>query len=166
EAASQGHEFTRDIGCLIKLADYAAKRSRKLYEAIFAYALFFQTVDRHQLAINYYDKILEFKPDTHQAWYNRGNALSALQRYEEAIGSYDRALEVKPDYHKAWYSKSLAYARLECIDVALENLARAVHIEPKVIELAKSNTDFERMRSHPRFQALIYGKPDSQSDDD
>jgi tetratricopeptide (TPR) repeat protein len=53
-------------------------------------------------AIASYDKALEFKPDDHQAWYNRGIALENLGRYEEAIASFTEALKVKPDYHDAW----------------------------------------------------------------
>jgi superkiller protein 3 len=45
---------------------------------------------------------VEFKPDYHEAWYNRGISLDNLGRYEEAISSYDKAVEFKPDYHEAW----------------------------------------------------------------
>jgi tetratricopeptide (TPR) repeat protein len=55
-----------------------------------------------------YEKALEFKPDDHQAWYNRGNALADLGHNEEAIESYDKALEFKPDYHQAWYGRGNA----------------------------------------------------------
>jgi superkiller protein 3 len=52
-------------------------------------------------AIASYDKALEIKPDFHEAWNNRGNALDNLGRLEDAIASYDKALEIKPDYHEA-----------------------------------------------------------------
>jgi tetratricopeptide (TPR) repeat protein len=44
-------------------------------------------------AIASYDKALEFKPDYHEAWNNRGIALGNLGRWEEAIASFDKALE-------------------------------------------------------------------------
>ncbi|MEM9245717.1 MAG: tetratricopeptide repeat protein, partial [Cyanobacteria bacterium P01_F01_bin.153] len=50
-----------------------------------------------------YDKALEFKPDLHEAWYNRGLVLGHLGRTEEAIASYDKAVEIKPDKNEAWY---------------------------------------------------------------
>jgi tetratricopeptide (TPR) repeat protein len=59
-------------------------------------------------AIASYDKALEIKPDYHEAWNNRGNALGDLGRLEEAIASYDKALEIKPDYHEAWYNRGIA----------------------------------------------------------
>jgi tetratricopeptide (TPR) repeat protein len=42
-----------------------------------------------------YDRALEIKPDYHEAWYNRGNALDKLGQYEQAVASFDRALEIK-----------------------------------------------------------------------
>ncbi|MFO7033163.1 hypothetical protein B9T07_25825, partial [Limnospira fusiformis CCALA 023] len=48
-------------------------------------------------AIFSWEKAIEFKPDYHQAWYNRGVALSDLGEYEKAISSYDQAIKFKPD---------------------------------------------------------------------
>ena len=59
-------------------------------------------------AISDWDKAIEFKPDDHDAWTNRGNSLSALGRNEEAIASYDKAIEFKPDLHEAWYNRGSA----------------------------------------------------------
>ncbi|NET69826.1 MAG: tetratricopeptide repeat protein, partial [Sphaerospermopsis sp. SIO1G2] len=59
-------------------------------------------------AICSFDQALEFKPDDHQAWYNRGNSLSNLGRYEEAIASYDQALEFKPDDHQVWNNRGIS----------------------------------------------------------
>jgi tetratricopeptide (TPR) repeat protein len=48
------------------------------------------------------DKAIEFKPDYHEAWNNRGSVLGYLGRFEEAIASYDKALEIKSDYSVPW----------------------------------------------------------------
>ncbi|MFM7883180.1 MAG: tetratricopeptide repeat protein, partial [Microcystis panniformis] len=72
----------------------------------------------HQMGKEYeqeiasYDRALEFKPDDHQAWNNRGSALDDLGRFEEAIASYDRALEIKPDFHEAWNNRGIALGNL------------------------------------------------------
>ncbi|MDT9227044.1 MAG: tetratricopeptide repeat protein [Limnospira sp. PMC 1279.21] len=34
-----------------------------------------------------YDQALKYKPDFHEAWYNRGEALSDLGEYKQAISS-------------------------------------------------------------------------------
>jgi tetratricopeptide (TPR) repeat protein len=41
-------------------------------------------------AIASYDKALQFKPDSHDAWYNRGVALKELGQLEKAIASHDK----------------------------------------------------------------------------
>ena len=53
---------------------------------------------RKEEAISSYDKAIEFKPDKHAAWSNRGLDLSVLGHHEEAISSYDNAIHFKPDY--------------------------------------------------------------------
>ena len=64
-------------------------------------------------AIASYDRAIEIKPDDHEAWSNRGNALRILGKNEEAITSCDKALEIKPDYDSAWFNwRILAEDRL------------------------------------------------------
>jgi tetratricopeptide (TPR) repeat protein len=53
------------------------------------------------------DKAIEFKPDYHEAWNNRGSVLGYLGRFEEAIASYDKALEINPHI-----LRSLEYVRI------------------------------------------------------
>ncbi|MDZ8257242.1 tetratricopeptide repeat protein [Nostoc sp. ChiQUE01b] len=83
-------------------------------------------------AIASYDKALEFKPDYHQAWYNRGIALRNLRRNEEAIASYDKALEIEPDNYQAWVSRG----------IALENLGRNEEAIASFTEALKVKTDY------------------------
>ena len=113
---------------------------------------------RLEEAIASYDKALEFKPDDHEAWNNRGNALGNLGRLEEAIASYDKALEIKPDDTSAFYNKACCYALHSQIDQAIHNLEKAINLNPdKYREMAKTDSDFDSMRSDTRFQALIQG---------
>jgi superkiller protein 3 len=105
-----------------------------------------------------YDKALEFKLDDHEAWYNRGIALGNLGRLEEAIASCDKALEINPDYHPAFYNKACYYALQSQIDQAIQNLQQAINLNPdEYREMAKTDSDFDSIRSHTRFQALIQG---------
>ena len=109
-------------------------------------------------AIASYDKALEIKPDKHEAWYNRGNALGKLGKWEEAIASYDKALEFKPDDTSAFYNKACCYALNGQVDSSIQNLQRAINLNPdKYREMAKTDSDFDKVRSYPEFQALIQG---------
>ncbi|MFN7382379.1 MAG: tetratricopeptide repeat protein [Dolichospermum sp.] len=84
----------------------------------------------YQAAISSYDKAVEFKPDYHQAWYNRGNSLDDLGRYEEAISSYDKAVEFKPDYHQAWYNRGNSLDDLGRYEEAISSYDKAVEFKP------------------------------------
>jgi len=57
-------------------------------------------------------------PTNTVAWYNKGNALSALKRYDEAIASYDRALALAPDSARIRKGRDRA---VECIKMSDPN---------------------------------------------
>ncbi len=81
-------------------------------------------------AIASYDKALEFKPDDHAAWNNRGIALDNLGRREDAIASYDKALKLKPDDHAAWNNRGLALVNLGRLEEAIASWDKALEIKP------------------------------------
>ena len=113
---------------------------------------------RVEEAIASFDKALEFKPDKHDAWNNRGVALGNLGRVEEAIASYDKALEFKPDDPGVFYNKACCYALHGQADLSIQNLQRAINLNPdECREMAKTDSDFDKVRSHPKFKALIKG---------
>ncbi|MEH2301802.1 MAG: tetratricopeptide repeat protein [Nostoc sp.] len=85
------------------------------------------TVKEYEAAIASYDQALKFKPDDHQAWYNRGNALLGLGRNEEAIASYDQALKFKPDFDSAWNNRGVVLCDyLQQYEEALTSFDKAI----------------------------------------
>ena len=86
--------------------------------------------ENHEEAISSYDKAVEFKPDNHQAWYNRGISLRKLGRYEEAISSYDKAVEFKPDDHEAWNNRGISLRKLGRYEEAISSYDKAVEFKP------------------------------------
>ncbi|NCQ99530.1 MAG: tetratricopeptide repeat protein, partial [Microcystis aeruginosa L211-101] len=119
---------------------------------------------RYEEAIASYDQALEFKPDKHEAWTNRGIALGNLGRYEEAIASYDRALEIKPDDHEAWHNRGNALDNLGRYEEAIASYDRALEFKPDLHEAwngrgwAICSLSKNRI-STPSLEALIYRKP-------
>jgi tetratricopeptide (TPR) repeat protein len=101
---------------------------------------------------------LKIKSDYHDAWYNRGVALGKLGRLGKAIASFDQALKIKPDKHEAWYNKACAYALQENIPLAIENLKQSMNLDSKYLEIAKTDTDFDKIRHTLSFQSLITEK--------
>ncbi|MGB7274890.1 MAG: tetratricopeptide repeat protein, partial [Geitlerinemataceae cyanobacterium] len=82
-------------------------------------------------AIASWDKAVEFKPDLHQAWVNRGAILcDYLGRYEESIASLDKAVEFKPDFHEAWNNRGVALGNLGRTEEAIASYDKAVEFKP------------------------------------
>lgn len=92
-------------------------------------------VEEYRSAISSYDKAVELKPNYHEAWYNRGNALRNLNRYEEAIASYDKAIEFKPDKYEAWFSRGVALSILGRNKEAVASFDKVIEFKPDKYEV-------------------------------
>jgi tetratricopeptide (TPR) repeat protein len=135
--------------------DQAVALKPDYYQAWYNWGLALASLGCYEEAIASYDKALAIKPDYHQAWYNRGNALNQLGCYEQALLSLNKAIELAPDSFSAHYDKACCYALQENIDLTLENLKQAINLNPECREMAKTDSDFERILPDQRFQALI-----------
>jgi tetratricopeptide (TPR) repeat protein len=112
------------------------------------------SLQRHKEAIAAYDQAIALKQ--YEAWINRGIALTKLQRYPEALKSYDTALAIKSDKHEAYYNKACSYALQGNVELAIANLKKAIKLAPaRYQKLAKTDPDFNKVRSDKRFQTLI-----------
>ena len=109
-------------------------------ELFFEQGLLHDSAEEYAKAIACYDKALEFKPDYHAAWKNRGNALGNLGRLENEIASYDKALEFKPDYHEAWYNRGVALGDLGRIEDAIASYDKALKFKPDFHLASKNRT--------------------------
>jgi len=110
---------------------------------------------RKEEAVQSCDRAVDINPDLYEAWYNRGLALSDLGRYEEALQSYDRSLQIQPDDADSYYNKACCYSLQKKIELAIETLQQAIALNSKYQEMAKTDSDFDRIRNDDRFRALI-----------
>jgi len=132
---------------IIKRDDYEAWNNRGV-------ALW--KLGQKQAAINSYNQAVKIKPDLQEAWNNRGVALLELGENKAAINSFDKAIKIKPNDGQAWYNKACFYALQGNVGLALENLKQAITLNPEEYrEMAKTDSDFDSIRSDQWFQALI-----------
>jgi tetratricopeptide (TPR) repeat protein len=61
-------------------------------------------------ALSHYQRVLDLKPDSAEAWFDVGEAHEALEHFEEAETSYKRALELEPDAIGYYYTLSQLYS--------------------------------------------------------
>jgi tetratricopeptide (TPR) repeat protein len=147
-----------DLGRLeeaIASYDQALKIKPDDHKLWFVRGIALVNLDRYEEAITSFDNVLKIKPDYHEAWVNRGAALSDLGRLEEAIASCDEALKIKPDDAISYFNKACYYALQENIPLAFDNLKQAINLDSKFLEMAKTDTDFDKIRNDSRFIDLI-----------
>ena len=60
------------------------------------------TLDRHDEALESFEKAVEVDPKHTSAWVGRGIALGQLGRLDEALASYDKGLEAHPEHAHVW----------------------------------------------------------------
>jgi tetratricopeptide (TPR) repeat protein len=77
------------------------------------------------------DVAIEFNPDFHQAWNNRGIAMNKLGRYEEAIASYDRAIEFQPNDYLYWCNRCFVLIKLGKLTETIAGYQQALKIQPQ-----------------------------------
>ena len=82
-------------------------------------------------------------------------ALDSLGKHKEAILSHEKAIEIDPESANAYYNLACCYALQNNLEKSLEKLSQAINLDSQCREDAKTDTDFDQIRSDRRFQDLI-----------
>jgi serine/threonine protein kinase/cytochrome c-type biogenesis protein CcmH/NrfG len=112
---------------------------------------------------------LELNPDDPRALYLGGGAMAKLGVVEhdeamvqEGLKMVNRTVELSPDEVGVLYNVSCIYATLGRADEALTLLERAVRNGYNHLAWLETDSDFDSIRQHPRFQALTRTVADRQ----
>jgi tetratricopeptide (TPR) repeat protein len=102
--------------------------------------LYNQGVARYELgylesALDCYDKVIEIKPDFHEAWINRSKVLDRLGRYQEATTNYCTAIALQSGNKKVlldyWHQRGDELTNLGQHKEAIAAYEKALEIDPK-----------------------------------
>lgn len=77
-----------------------------------------------------HDRAIELKPDSAQAWTNRGKTLNDLKQHEESLRSHDRSLALQPGYAQAWLNRGNSLKDLQRWEEAIASYEQAILAEP------------------------------------
>ena len=86
--------------------------------------------NKYDVAIEYYDRVLQVAPNDTETLFKKGEALFGLGNYEDAIQYNDKILELDPNDTGALDNKGKALDRLGRYDEAIQNYDKSLQIFP------------------------------------
>ncbi len=131
------------------------------YEAIYLLGLVSRQLGRNEesrdadaRASKRVRKHLELNPDDARAYVLGAGSLARLGEKEQSRQWCERALSLAPDDDAILYNAACALAMLDEDERALDVLQRAIDAGLAGGDWVVHDPDWERLRDHPRFQAL------------
>jgi tetratricopeptide (TPR) repeat protein len=108
-----------------------------------------------QLAVESIEKYLELNPDEARAYSLGANSAMRLGDKDRSKRWCQQAIELAPYDPLVLYNAACNLALLGEGEHALDGLERALEAGVAVGEWIKHDPDFESLRNHPRFQAIV-----------
>jgi tetratricopeptide (TPR) repeat protein len=99
--------------------------------ALFWHGTALNCIDRHEEALQYFDRALRFNARSAVAYVNRGIARHAIGRFDEAIDDYARAIEIAPSTLEAYFGRASSHLMRGDADSAMRDLDQALQLHPR-----------------------------------
>src|SRR5437667_2917539 len=108
-----------------------------------------------QQAVDLINKYLEINPDEARAYSLGASPLARLGEREHSRQWSEQAIALAPNDPVILYNAACNLAQLGEHDSALDGLERSIEAGVAVGDWIKHDPDFESLRDHPRFQAIV-----------
>lgn len=95
-------------------------------------------------------------PDRLEAWLGLGWCLKRLGRLDEAIQALERGRDASPRQAIVLYNLACYHSLAGNVPAAIENLTQAIALDDRYRDLTGTESDFDPIRSDPRFQAATH----------
>ncbi len=92
--------------------------------------IIYMDLGQTEASVKFLRSVVEILPESSQAHFNLGTALTANGELSEAISSQRRALELKPDYPEALFNLGNAYRQTGESDAAVLSYRNALDLAP------------------------------------
>jgi adenylate cyclase len=151
-----------DLDKAVGLFEKAHRSRPEDYQAIALRALALHELHRgdeareaDQHAVGLINKYLELNPNEARAYSLGANSLARLGEREHSRQWSDQAVALAPNDPVILYNAACNLAQLADPDRALDELERALEAGVSVGDWIKHDPDFQSLRDHPRFQAIV-----------
>lgn len=88
----------------------------------------------YEVAIAYYDNVLDMDRKNHRAWKGKGEVLAAMGRHEEATECFERASKLNPKDVTVWHNEGKLLHSHGKKAEALAALGKATKLDPELAE--------------------------------
>ena len=88
------------------------------------------------------------------AYINLATAYLKQDLPDSAIESCETAIQISPDVAHLHYNLACAYALKKADQNSIDSLQRAIELDGRMRVLAREESAFDRLRSHPIFSAV------------
>jgi len=86
---------------------------------------------------------------------SKAYTLMDLGDYEEAIAYFDQAIELNSAEFSLFYNKACCYALLGRVHLAIAVLQEAISLNVECFNMAKNDSDFDKIRYSVDFQSFL-----------
>jgi len=114
-----------------------------------------KTREADQQAVDLINKYLELNPNEARAYSLGASPLARLGEREHSKQWFEQAIALAPNDPVVLYNAACTLAQLGEHDRALDGLERSIEAGVAVGDWIKHDPDFESLRDHPRFQAIV-----------
>jgi adenylate cyclase len=109
----------------------------------------------NELAVEWIEKYLELNPDEARPYSLGASVLIRLGETERSKQWTQQAMTLVPDDPLVLYNAACNFALLGESDRALDELECALEAGVSIGDWIQHDPDFENVRNHPRFQAIV-----------
>jgi len=102
---------------------------------------------------------LETTTDSTADWSEHCYSLMESAEYQQAVTCFEKAIQLNPTDFSLHYNKACCHALQEQVELTVLTLQHAIRLNAECLEMAKTDSDFDKVRYHTSFQTLLIHKP-------
>ena len=101
------------------------------------------------------DRPIALNPTNADGYSSRAALRTALHDVDGAIADHNQVIALSPRNAAAHHANDMTYTVMRKPDLTCTSLARAIELDPSFRDVIRSSPDFDPIRTHTCFQALL-----------